>query len=583
MKRSRLLTRLWEFQDEHGFISDNAISEISQKLHVSKIEIEGVISFYHFFHRKPTGKYIIYLNNSIISEFKGFAEVKSAFEKETSCTFGDYGSHQLFSLFETSCIGLSDQEPAALINFYPFTDLNPEKVKWIIDELKNGKEPEDLADNPVSRIQYTPDEEKTVFFRPHEAGSVLKTLKQFDRKDVLESIKQAQLAGRGGAFFPTGMKWEFCMNSEHEKKYVICNADEGEPGTFKDKALLSRLPELILEGMIIAGYITGAQHGFIYLRAEYRYLKPKLEKVLNEYYQNGYLGNHCCGMMDFNFDIEIELGAGAYVCGAETALIESLEGKRGEPRIRKYFPTDYGFEGHSTIVNNVETFAMASRIIELGPEYIQGIGTSKSFGTKLLSLSGDIARPGIYEIEWGMTVQELLDECQATGPHYIQISGPSGECINKADFERKICKEDLVCGGSVMVFNKFRSIIQILENFTKFFKEESCGTCTPCRAGNQILHEKIKKLKSGICTKADLDEVKEWAKIIEVTSRCGLGQLCANSFVMAIDKFAPYFDLKIIDDNKDANVEFDMENAVFEYDHLIKTTQNQHSEEENIY
>ena len=327
--------------------------------------------------------------------------------------------------------------------------------------------------------------------------------------------------------------------------------------------------------MIIAAYVTGAKNGYIYLRAEYKYLLPKLENTINDFYQNNLLGNHILGIKHFTFDISVQLGAGAYVCGAETALIESLEGKRGEPRIRKHYPTDFGYLGSSTVVNNVETFAMAARVLELGYEFISNIGTEISKGTKLLSISGDVGKPGIYEVEWGTKIKELLDMkmSQATAPNFIQISGPSGECINPKEFNRRICKEDLICGGSIMVFSKFRSIIQILENYTKFFKVESCGSCTPCRAGNQILYDKIQKMKKGICTTKDLTEIKDWSKIMKLTSKCGLGQFSANSFAMAIDKFENYFKLKTIEQNENQNVEFDMEEAVYDYDKFIKETQ----------
>ena len=573
MYRTGLLNKLWEFQNKYGYISENAISQIAQKLNVSKIEIEGVVSFYHFFHLQPTGKYIIYLNNSIISDFKGFQQIKTAFEKETGCSFGSYGENPLFSLFETSCIGLSDQEPAALINFYPFPNLTPEKVKTLIQKLKNGNSLQFISSNPTSKIQYIPADDKTVFFRKYDMGIALKKLKKQSPDEILNLISASYLEGRGGAFFPTAKKWKICKESDTAKKYIICNADEGEPGTFKDKSLLNNLPGLIIEGMIIAAYVTGATKGFIYLRAEYKYLLENLENTLSEFQANNLLGNTILGIPKFNFNIQIQVGAGAYVCGEESALIESMEGKRGEPRIKKYFPTEYGYLGQSTIVNNVETFAMAARIVELGTGFISTIGTKESIGTKVICVSGDVAKPGIYEIEWGMTVKEILYLSQATSPYFVQISGPSGECINNSEFDRKICKEDLKCAGSIMVFNNFRSVTKILENYIKFFKEESCGICTPCRAGNQILHEKIKKIKKGICTSQDLDEIKAWGQIMKLTSRCGLGQFSANTLVMALEKFEPYFNLKIIKANENLNVEFDMERAVYNYDSLIKGSQ----------
>ncbi|MBL4724210.1 MAG: NADP oxidoreductase, partial [Lutibacter sp.] len=288
----------------------------------------------------------------------------------------------------------------------------------------------------------------------------------------------------------------------------------------------------------------------------------------------GLLGTNILGIKNFDFSIQIQLGAGSYVCGEEKALIESLEGNRGIPRLQKYFPTLNGYLGYSTIVNNVETFIKAARTLELGIKYISKIGTENSKGTKILSISGDVAKPGIYEIVWGITVRELLKLCEALSPNYIQISGPSGECINESEFDRRICDEDLICGGSIMVFNKSRSILQIQENFMKFFKMESCGICTPCRAGNQILHEKIKKLKRGLGSQQDLDEIKEWSKIIKLSSRCGLGKTSSNSITMSIDKFKDYYDLLISPTLENQNVEFDMEAAIFDYDYLIKETQN---------
>jgi [NiFe] hydrogenase diaphorase moiety large subunit len=570
MERTHLLNLLWEQQNSQGYISQSAINEIAKLLKISTIEIEGVVSFYHFFHQKPTGKYIIYLNNSIISKFKGFENIKATFEKETGAVFGKYDNNSLFSLFETSCIGLSDQEPAALINFYPFTNLTPEKVISIIKDLKNNIPIKTISDNPTSKIQYTPEEDKTVFFREYIAGNSINKLKKETAESILKSIANVNLKGRGGAFFPTALKWKSCKNNAATEKYIICNADEGEPGTFKDKALLMDYSGLVIEGMIISAFVVGAKKGIIYLRGEYKYLLSKIEETINEFYKNNFLGEQILGIPEFNFNLTVQLGAGAYVCGEETALIESLEGKRGEPRIRKYFPTDVGYLGKPTIVNNVETFANASRIIELGTDYFENIGTEKSKGTKLLSISGDVAKPGIYEIEWGITVKELLHLCQATSPNYVQITGPSGECINDTEFNRKICNEDLTCGGAIMVFNKFRSITKILENFIEFFKSESCGICTPCRAGNQILFEKIQKLKKGLCTSTDLQEIKDWGNIMKLTSRCGLGKTSSNTFAMATSKFKDYFNLKILKDNDNPNVEFDMENAIQDFDNIIK-------------
>ncbi len=574
MDRTHLLNKLWEYQNQFGFISDEAVSNISKKLNVSNIEIESVISFYHFFHKKPTGKHTIYLNNSIISELKGFEAVKTAFEKETNCTINEQGNEE-FSLFETSCIGLNDQEPAALINFMPFTDLTPKKVKLIIQKIRNGENVKEFASKVKSKIQYIPKEDKAIIFRPYEMGKSIKIGLKHSPQEIVDKISKSKLLGLGGAFFPVGYKWQSCKNNEDDAKYIICNADEGEPGTFKDRALFQYLPGLLYEGMILAGYATGAKEGIIYLRAEYQYLLPELEKLLETFYENNLLGENILGVNGFDFNLRYQLGAGSYVCGAASALIESMEGRRGEPPVRMWSATKHGFKHKPTIVNNVETLAYASRIIELGEDFYLNLGTEESPGTKLISISGDIAKPGIYEIEYGTTFKELLsiEMSQATAPYFLQVSGPSGDCLNSSEFNRRICKEDILCGGALMVFNRNRDILQILRNFMEFFKEESCGVCTPCRAGNFILTERVKKIQRGLCAQEDLDEIKQWGKIIKLSSRCGLGKTSPNSLTMAIDKFPEYFNIKIAPTNLDQLVEFDMEEATHEFDSFIKDTQ----------
>ena len=574
MDRTHLLNKLWKYQLEFGYISDQAISKISKQLKVSNIEVESVISFYHFFQKKPTGKHIIYLNNSIISEIKGFEDVKIAFEKETGCTFNEQGNDQ-FSLFDTSCIGMSDQEPAALIDYQPFTDLTPKKVKLILDKIRNGENAKDFKSKTKSKIHYTPEDDKAIMFRPYEMGKSVKEGIKLSQKEVVGKISKSKLLGLGGAFFPVGYKWQSCMNNEDDAKYIICNADEGEPGTFKDRAILQYLPGLVFEGMILAGYATDAKEGIIYLRAEYQFFKDELEELMQQFREANLLGKNIQGIEGFDFDLRIQLGAGSYVCGAASALIESMEGRRGEPPVRMWSATKHGFKHKPTIVNNVETLAYASRIIELGEQHFLSVGTEESPGTKLISISGDVAKPGIYEIEYGTSIRELLgiEMSQATSPYYVQVSGPSGECVNNTEFDRRICKEDIMCGGSFMVFNRTRDILQILRNFMEFFKEESCGVCTPCRAGNFILTEKVKKMQRGLASQEELEEIKKWGNIIKLSSRCGLGKSSPNSLIYSLEKFKDYFDLKIAPNSEFQNVEFNMEDAIHEFDTIIKDTQ----------
>jgi [NiFe] hydrogenase diaphorase moiety large subunit len=351
---------------------------------------------------------------------------------------------------------------------------------------------------------------------------------------------------------------------------VVCNADEGEPGTFKDRVLLNHEPGLVIEGMILGAYAVGASEGKIYLRAEYRYLKDKIEATIEDFRQRGLLGDDLPAKRPFSFDIKVQLGAGAYVCGEETALLNSMEGLRGEPRTKLYFPVERGYLSKPTIVNNVETFACTARIIELGPQAMLRLGTKESPGTKLISVSGDCERPGVYEIEWGMKLGDFLDLVGAQDPYFIQVSGPSGTSVSMKERGRRISREDLTCGGSFMVFNKSRDLLQILMNFSNFFKHESCGICTPCRAGNFIMNRKLQKIQLGLGTLRDLVDLEDWGKTLKQASRCGLGQMAPNSIVDTIHKFPEYFDSRVDKSGSRLNRGFNMVAAVQAYEAAVE-------------
>lgn len=589
-----LLTKvLWDIQKKRRYISPDDISKIAKEYNISKVEVEGVVSFYHFFHLSDAGKYTVYLNSSIVSKIKNFQEVKKAFEKETGTKFGKVTKDKLFGLFETSCVGLSDQESAALINYRPFTKLTPEKVKFIVSELKKGVSVDKLCDVPNNTIRYKPGKSKTVFFRKYIPFDSLKNLEKFNPDEVIEIVKKSKLSGRGGAFFPTGLKWQLCKQQPEPQKYIICNADEGEPGTFKDRVLLNNLPGLLIEGMIMAAYAVGASQGFIYLRAEYSYLEEKLQKTIDSFYENGFLGNNINAKHPFNFNIELFMGAGAYVCGEETALINSMEGKRGEPSLKEYFPIEKGYLKKPTVVNNVETLCAVPRIFEIGVDNYLAIGTPLTPGTKLMSVSGDCGKPGIYEIEWGMKLHNFLNLIEAEEPHFILYNGFAGECLSLADFDREISGENLLAehiqfelndpisysnkmravglrsGGSFIVFNKNRPVLQTLKNISDFFVNESCGVCVPCRTGNFLLNKKINKILLGHANTNDLDDIKEWSSIIKHSSRCGLGKTAPNCLLSAMLKFPTEFE-QYLQAESDINSAFDLKKATNNYTSIIK-------------
>jgi len=564
--RIGLLDYLWAVQNAHGYIRSEDISACAKALKISQIDVEGVVSFYHFFHRKPAGEFTIYLNKSPVCECKGFERVKEAFEAATGGKFNGVDPSGEWGLFETACIGLSDMEPAALIEFYPFTNLNSLKVRDIVAKLKQGANPADICDPVPDHIRSVPDSDKAILLRDYNPGIALEALKDHTPESVLEAIKKSGLRGMGGAFFPTGFKWEACRKDPESPKYIFCNADEGEPGTFKDRVLMNSLPGLMLEGMAIAGYAVGSETGTIYLRAEYTWMKDKIQHTIDHFRKMNLLGKDICGIEGFNFNIRLQLGAGAYVCGEETAMLNSLEGKRGEPRNKRFFPTERGYLQKPTVINNVETFCAAARIIQLGVDHYLQTGTPTSPGTKLLSVSGDCRLPGIYEIEWGTTVREILEKCEADRPHFIQVSGPSGECISMVEADRAIAMDDLVSEGSIMIFSRSRDILSILRNYNHFFKHESCGLCTPCRAGNFILEKKLDLFAAKLAHPSDVEEVRSWGEIMKLTCRCGLGKTAPNALLMAQEKFPEYF-ASIVDQNPERlSKGFSLKDAVREYD-----------------
>jgi [NiFe] hydrogenase diaphorase moiety large subunit len=370
-------------------------------------------------------------------------------------------------------------------------------------------------------------------------GSALKKATSLTPADVAFEVRDAKLQGRGGAGFPAGVKWVLAGGASGLRKYVLCNADEGEPGTFKDRVLIERFAPRLLEGMAIAGYAIGSNQGFIYLRAEYSYLLPVLNGAIANMRKAGLLGKNISGTK-FSFDVEIRMGAGAYVCGEETALIESMEGKRGEPRNRPPYPVNAGFRGCPTIVNNVETFMAVPHIILHGSAWFLAQGEGGDAGTKLFSVSGDVQKPGVYELSMGSTIGELLSLAGAENVQAVQVGGASGRTIKGTDTLRVLSFRDLPPGGSVIVFNQSRDMLEVLENFMSFFVHESCGQCTPCREGNRRLLDAVQAVMRGEMTsKEQMKPFLELAKTMRLGSKCGFGQTSSNCFVDIMEGFVP--------------------------------------------
>ena len=572
----RMIDILWAVQDEFGFIGPDTMQLIAKFTQTFRVEIEGIVSFYSFFHQSPQGKFIIYLCDDIIDQHAGMAEIEKSIHELLGINIGETTPDGLFSIHHTPCIGMSDQAPAALINGTVVTKLSPTKIKRIIQVLKKHKNTDKLfAGKSESQEAFIHKMVKSnicktgpLLSNTYFPGSGLKKALSLLPEAILATLEASKLRGRGGAGFDIATKWRIAKNTQAQERYIICNADEGEPGTFKDRVLLTEKAHLLFEGMTIAAYTIGCSKGIVYLRAEYRYLLPYLELLLEERRHNGLLGQAISFNPEtkdiFHFDIRIQLGAGAYVCGEESALISSCEGKRGEPRNKPPFPAEVGYLDCPTVVNNVESLCYIPLIFENGLSWFQAIGTSESKGTKLLSVSGDCNKPGVYEFPFGVSVNDVLSASGANNAAAVQVGGASGELIGRADFDRKLCFEDLPTAGAMMIFSEERNILEIVDYFMQFFIDESCGYCTPCRVGNVFLQKTLQKIRQGLGEKSDLDYLKQLSKTIIQTSRCGFGHTSPNPILSSMKNFPLVYSALLNERNDGQQAGFHIHNALNE-------------------
>lgn len=570
--RARMMDIVVEVQKAEGCVSPKAMGLIAKHLSCHRVEVESVVSFYAFLSNKPKGGIVVRLCDDIIDEMKGSRKVAAALSDELGIGFGETTPDKRITLEYTPCIGMSDQAPAALVNDVVVTNLNGETAREIAQALKAGDAPASLvrtlgdgnnAHNLVNSMVYNNIREKgPVIFADFQAGSALRKAIAMSPAEVIRDIKTSRLRGRGGAGFPTGMKWDFTRQASGKKRYILCNGDEGEPGTFKDRTILTECPALMFEGMAIAGYAIGADTGILYLRGEYAYLRAFLEDVLAQLRRDNLLGESICGKAGFDFDIRIQLGAGAYVCGEETALISSCEGLRGDPKNRPPFPAQKGYLGSPTTVNNVETFCCVARILEEGPGWFAQMGSKGSSGTKLLSVSGDCTRSGVYEVPFGIKLEELLSKAGAADAAAVQIGGPSGKLVGPSEFGRTICYDDLATGGSIMIFGKNRNLLEVVSRFVDFFMEEGCGYCTPCRVGNVLLKERLELIMAGKGEESDLDYLKKLGESIKFSSRCGLGQTSPNPVLSTLENFRDSYERLLVKSESGFKPSFDIRAAL---------------------
>ena len=573
--RLRLMDILLAVQREFGGVDDAARAKIAVSLGIPQVEVARVVSFYAFLSRERMGRIVIRLCNDVIDEMKGALEVARGLEDELGIRFGETTPDREFSLEWTSCIGMSDQAPAALVNDVVVTRLRAGAAREMVRALKESKDSIDLrkplishygdGNNSHDLVRSMVDNNLRlagpVIFDGAEPGAALDKALALSPVEVIREIKTSRLRGRGGAGFPTGMKWEFTRAAGGDRRYLICNADEGEPGTFKDRVILTERPDLMFEGMTIGGYAIGADRGIVYLRAEYAYLRAYLEHVLDRRRAAGLLGRAIRGKKGFDFDIRIQMGGGAYICGEETALINSCEGLWGDPRNRPPFPAQAGYRGKPTSVNNVETLCCAARILEMGSGWFSSLGSAGSSGTKVLSISGDCTRPGVYEVPLGVQLGKVLEMCGAEKPIAVQVGGPSGQMVGPEEFKRTLCFDDLPTGGALMIFGTGRDLLEIVSCFMGFFVHESCGYCTPCRVGNILLKERVDKVRAGLGEASDLDYLEELGQTVKTTSRCGLGQTSPHPVLSSLKGFRPTWEALLTESIEGRQPGFDLQSA----------------------
>ena len=507
----------------------------------------------------------------------GSAKIIEEFEKEIAAT----GLTEEVKVVKTGCFGLCALGPVVIV--YPegsfYSRVKPEDVKEIVDEhllkgriVKRLLYTETVVEDKIKSLDETDfyKKQKRVALRncgvidPEDINEYIaydgymalgKVLTEMTPEDVIETLKVSGLRGRGGAGFPTWLKWNFAKAQPPGQKYVCCNADEGDPGAFMDRSVLEGDPHSVLEAMAIAGYTIGASQGYIYVRAEYPIAVKRLEIALNQAREMGFLGKNIFET-GFDFDIDIRLGAGAFVCGEETALMTSIEGHRGEPRPRPPFPAVKGLFGKPSIVNNVETWANIPQIILNGPEWFASMGTEKSKGTKVFALGGKIHNTGLVEVPMGTTLREIVEEIGGGCPNgkkfkAAQTGGPSGGCIPASLIDTEIDYDNLIAIGSMMgsggliVMDEDNCMVDIAKFFLEFTVDESCGKCTPCRIGTKRLYEMLDRITRGEGKMEDLDKMEELCYYIKENALCGLGQTAPNPVLSTLKYFRDEYEAHV--------------------------------------
>ncbi len=548
-RREALLPILHDAQAVYGWLPRDVQTAIGNTLRVPLADIHGVIEFYTMFYNEPTAKRVIRVCEDSACSHAGGKAVMAAIEAKLGLHHNETAEDLSITYEHVPCLGMCEQAPCALDGERPAGDLTPDDVPAFLD----GTYPEPNAKpygaplwllkrvgkvDPLSLAEY----------EANEGFEGLKKAIKMEPMAVVELVENSGIVGRGGAMFPTGRKWRFTRGQPEDgsEKHVVINADESEPGTFKDRCLMEEDPFAVIEGTIIAGYATGAENGWIFVRGEYPRSAKRLRNAVDEARKAGYLGKNILGVAGFNFDIEVRVGAGAYICGEETALFEAIEGKRGFPRIKPPFPTVKGLFMQPTAVNNVETVVAALAVFNEGLDAWKAQGTESSPGTKLFCLSGHVEKPGIYEVPFGMTISEIIEMAggvpNGKSLQAVLMGGAAGVFIGSDKLDTPLTYEDSrasnipLGSGVIMVFDETADLRQPMYELSRFFAHESCGKCFPCQLGSQRQMEILDRIaNNGGAKSTDKQALLDLGFTMTETSLCGLGQTAASAVVSAIE------------------------------------------------
>jgi len=566
VKRSALIPMLMYAQDEHGYISDEMIAEIGRRLDLNNVQIEETLAYYSMLRRKPMGKYHVQICTNVACMLKGGYSVLDRAKKRLEIGHKETTTDGVFSLEEVECIGACTGAPAMQVNYDFYENLTALKFDRVIEELDLGKRPEPEpvtsgalharhpAETPlISKNWGIQDSHKIeVYLKQGGYQALAKALKEMTPEAIIEEVKKSNLRGRGGAGFPTGMKWSFVPKDWPKEKYVICNADESEPGTCKDRPLMEMDPHQLIEGMVIAGRAIQSHRGFIYIRGEYRYVLDIVDGAIAEAYAHGYLGKNILDS-GYDFDLLTHTGAGAYECGEESALMESLEGKRGYPRIKPPFPAVVGLYGCPTIINNVETLSAVPSIIREGGNAYANRGTPKNGGTRMVCIAGHVNNPGIYEVPLGMNMKKFIYEVAGGIPEGKKLKAviPGGsscpllsaeEIDIPMDYDSVAKAGSMLGSGGMVVMDEETCMVEMARRIMHFYAHESCGWCIPCREGTIWLRKILERFHAGLGRREDIDMIADLAKNMLGRTFCPLGDAAAMPTISIVKKWRNEFE-----------------------------------------